>query len=241
MKLMDQLPIRGLSFISCIFISTTAFAQSNQVGGALNQKSGEYAVPAGGLEGAVPKTTIIKQEAAAVSRPANINTENASMADFQSFEKSCKGGDGNACLVAAKIMMAEKPPQEIFNLSSTTRINRGIRLYEAAIAANNNLEAMELVYDLYYDKNIIERQLHSYTDKDRANELLEIMVSKNYPGGTIRQAREYIEDPQYLLSFSKKKEACATARALSTQNDLTLSTKSIVNDLLSGNICPLSK
>ena len=231
---------RVLPIYSCAILASSAFAQANQSTSQLNQKPGEYSAPAGGLEGAMPKTTIIKQEVTP-SRTVSVNTENASFTDFQAFDKSCKGGDGDACLVAAKIMMAEKPPQEIFNLSTTTRINRGIRLYEAAIAASGNLEAMELVYDLYYDKNILERQLHSYTDKDRANELLEIMISKNYPGGTIRQAREYIEDPQYLLSFSKKKEACATARSLSAQNNLTPSTKSIVNDLLSGNICPLSK
>jgi len=217
-------------------LTTSAIAQSSP----LNQKSGEYSAPAGGLEGAMPKTTIIKQDVI-TTKPVSINTENASFADFQGFEKSCKTGEGDACLVAAKIMMAEKPPQEILNLSSTTRINRAIRIYEAAISANQNLEAMELVYDLYSDTNIIQRQINSYTDKDRANELLSIMVSKNYPGGTIRQARDYIEDPQYLLSFGKKKEACATARTLSTQNNLTSSTKSIVNDLLLGNICLLTK
>ena len=231
---------KSLLFFCGMYVSSTIFAQSNQIGGSLNQRSGEYTAPAGGLEGAIPTTTVIKQEVV-ISKPSNVNIENASMADFQLFDKSCKAGDGNACLIAAKIMMAEKPPQEIFNLSSTNRINRAIRLYEASITANGNLEAMELVYDLYYDRNILERQMHSYTDKDRAGELMQIMLGKNYPGGRIRQARDYIEDPEYLLSFSKKKEACVTARALSTQKDLSQSTKAIVDEMLSGNICLISK
>jgi hypothetical protein len=169
--------------------------------------------------------------------PPPLNIDNASMNDFLALDKKCKSGDGNACLYAGKIMMLDKPPQEIFNLTTSTRANRAIRLYEAAIAANSNLEAMELAYDLYYDKNIINRQLNSYTDKDRAKELMDQMLSKNYPGGQIRQARDYVEDPEYVLSLGKKKEACATARNIAARRDISSSTKTIVDDLLNGNIC----
>ena len=166
-----------------------------------------------------------------------LNIDNASMNDFLALDKKCKSGDGNACLYAGKIMMLDKPPQELFNLSTSTRANRAIRLYEAAIAANNNLEAMELAYDLYYDKNIINRQFNSYTDKDRAKEVMDQMLAKNYPGGQIRQARDYIEDPEYILSIGKKKEACSTARNIAARQDISSSTKTIAGDLLNGNIC----
>jgi len=165
------------------------------------------------------------------------NIDNASMNDFLALEKKCKSGEGNACLYAGKIMMLDKPPQELFNLRASTRANRAIRLYESSIAAANNLEAMELAYDLYYDKNIINRQLNSYTDKDRAKDLMGQMLAKNYPGGQIRQARDYIEDPEYILSISKKKEACTTARNIVVRRDISESTKIIADDLLNGNIC----
>lgn len=194
----------------------------------------------GGLADAIGLTAV---PAVVPKRPDNmlppLNIDNASMDDFVALEKKCRAGDGNACLYAGKIVMLEKPPQEIFSLGTTTRVNRAIRLYEASISASTNLEAMELVYDLYYDKNLLTRQLNSYTDKDRAKELLDTMSSKKYPGGLIRQAREYIEDPEYILSLSKKKEACETARNLNKTGSISVSTKIIIDEMLSGNICAI--
>jgi hypothetical protein len=96
---------------------------------------------------------------------------------------------------------------------------------------------MELVYDIYYDKNIIDRQFNSYTDKERATELLTMMLSKNYSGGQIRQAREFIENPEYALELTKKKDACATVRNLSAKPGLTEATKKHVDELALGNVC----
>ena len=119
------------------------------------------------------------------------------------------------------------------------RINRSIRFFENAIAAGN-LEAMELAYDLYYDSNLALREVNSYTDKQRAKELSDLMIAKDYAGGQIRLAKEYIENPEYLLSFGKKKEACQIVKKLNTKNDLTDSTKKILNDLNSGVICKIA-
>jgi hypothetical protein len=193
-----------------------------------------------GLAGAIGSPTIptvVPKKIDEISPPLNI--DNASMDDYLLFEKNCRSGDGNSCLYAGKIVMSDRPPQEIFNLSTSTRINRAIRLYEASISASMNLEAMELAYDLYYDKNILTRQLNSYTDKDRAKELMGTMLSKKYPGGLIRQAREYVDDPEYILSLSKKKEACETARSLNNISSITVSTKLIIDEILSGNICAI--
>lgn len=219
---------------SSLFISNPVFSQPTSA----NPGARESSSLAGGLAGLGAASTqnggVIKKDAPPI---APINVDGAKMNDFLVYDNSCKTGNSEACLAAGKIMMAEKPPQEIFNLSSTTRVNRAIRLYEAAISTGNNLEAMELVYDLYYDKNIIDRNIHSYTDKDRARELMDIMLAKDYPGGQIRQARDYIEDPEYILSISKKKEACATARIISKRGDITASTKLIADDMLAGNVC----
>ena len=227
-------PITGLFFI------LLANGQPNNSAANLNQGAVDYRSSAGGLEDVVPKTPIIRQNIIVNSTPS-VNTDNATMADLLALEKACKSSDGNSCLAAGKIMMAEKPPQEIYDLSSTKRANRAIKLYEAAITANGNLEAMELVYDLYYDRNLINRQLNSYTDTDRAKELMDMMLAKNYPGGQIRQARDLMESPDSFLSVGKKKEACVTARSISNRRDITPSTKAIASDLLSGNFCPVLK
>ena len=215
--------LKAITLISILAAVSPSSAQSPSLAGGL-----------GGL-GAMSGQNVMTKQEAPVILPTKV--DGATMKDFLAMDAACKQGNSSACLVAGKIVMSDNPPQEIFNLSSGIRANRAIRLYEAAINGGNNLEAMELVYDLYYDKNIVERNVHSYTDKERAKELLDIMISKEYPGGLIRQSRDYIEDPEYLLSFSKKKEACATARSISSRNNISESTKAIANDLLAGNIC----
>ena len=135
--------------------------------------------------------------------------------------------------------MGDTPPKEIFDLSSTQRVNRAIRLYESAINSGN-LEAMELAYDLYLDPNFINREANSYTDKSRAKELLDQMLDKNYAGGQVRVARDYIDNPEYLLSFGRKKEACATVKQLNSRSDLTNSTQNVLKALNDGVICKIA-
>lgn len=170
---------------------------------------------------------------------AEVKPPAGTYAEYLYFEKACKPNQPNMCLQAGKIMIAEKPPQEIFNMSSTTRTNRAIRFFENAISAGN-VEAMELAYDLYYDSNLALREINSYTDKQRAKELSDLMIAKDYAGGQIRLAKEYIENPEYLLSFGKKKEACQIVKKLNTKDNLTDSTKNILNDLNSGLICKIA-
>ena len=171
--------------------------------------------------------------------PSEVKPPTGTYAEYLYFEKACKPNQPDMCLQAGKIMIAEKPPQEIFNMNSTTRINRAIRFFENAIAAGS-LEAMELAYDLYYNSNLALREINSYTDKQRAKELSDLMIAKDYAGGQIRLAKEYIENPEYLLSFGKKKEACQIVKKLNAKNDLTDSTKKILDDLNSGVICKIA-
>ena len=230
-----------LLLIATIYIisPTLAIAQSNAQG-ALGVMSG-----AGGLGEIAKKNSepqiqpVIKiiQE----SKPDNLSQlpPSGSYEEFLYYEKQSKSNQGVACVIAGKIMTAEVPPKDIFDLSSTTRANRAIRLYEAGIS-QGNLEAMELAYDLYYDQNVINRQLNSYTDKDRAKELMDGMIVKNYAGGRIRLARDYIENPEYAVEFGKKKEACRILKEVKNQPNLTDSTKKIVLDLDSGLICKIA-
>ena len=68
-------------------------------------------------------------------------------------------------------------------------------------------------------------------------EIREVMVSKNYAGGMIRLAQDYLENPEYLLSLGKKKEACQIIKQNTTNNDLTNKSKEIVNTLKNDLTC----
>jgi len=226
---------RTVSFIVLTALSATANSQS----GKLNSPTALLPAAAG-LGGIEVPESVSKAAIQVVTIPSAAAQINAgSMEEFNQFEASCKKGDANACVIAGKILTSEKPPKEIYDMSNTQRANRSIRSYESAINLGS-LEAVELAYDLYYDQNLINRQLNSYTDKDRASELMLLMLSKQYPGGQIRQAREYIENPEYALSLSKKKEACQVASQLNNRTDLTDSTKKITEELNSGIICKIA-
>jgi hypothetical protein len=117
-----------------------------------------------------------------------------------------------------------------------TDVKRALRLYEVAIVMGD-LIAMELAYDLYYDENIINRQVNSYTDKERAMELREMMVSKNYSGGMLRLALDYLENPEFVTEISKKKEACRIIKANVDNKLLSITSKKIVDENKSSLTC----
>jgi hypothetical protein len=162
------------------------------------------------------------------------------MQEFTEAEKNCRSNQANACLMAGKIMISEQPPQEIFDLSSSTRITRALRYFETAINLNN-YEAMELATDLYADPNLINRALNSHTDTARANELINQMVSANYPGGFIRVARDDMFNPEKLFEITKKKQACTTSGNILSSTQITESTKKIATDIYDSQFCKLAR
>ncbi len=158
--------------------------------------------------------------------------------EFVYYEKQCRAQIETSCIKAAQIMMSPTPPQRIFDLSTTARTQKALLLYENAIS-KGNLEAMEYAYDLYFVPNPIERALNSNADSARANELMEQMLSKNYPGGLARQAQDFILNPEYLFSIEKKSIACKNLKLISGNIDTTLKTKEIIDDLNSSLVCKL--
>lgn len=178
------------------------------------------------------------KENTSLALPAGVNSN--SYEAFTHYEKLCKKQIFDACLLAAKISRLDPPPKQIFDLPESRRIALSLQLLERAIDGDN-LEAMELAYDLYYVINPIEKVLYSNSDDARAEALLKMMLDKNYPGGIVRQAKIYLIHPDYLLNFSKKKEACLSIRPLENLSNLTESTKKILDDLNSGNTYLLCK
>lgn len=158
--------------------------------------------------------------------------------EFLFFERECKVRNSSACLKSGSIVMSEKPPKEIFDLSLTRRVNKAIQLYERAIDLGN-LQAMEAAYDLYHDPISTQRFLNSFTDSVRAKELLEMMILKNYSGGLARRADDYLGNPEYFLSIQKKREGCDILKKIPSDSKMTAATKKIVEDLNSSLICNL--
>ena len=158
--------------------------------------------------------------------------------EFVFYEKKCRVQLEISCIKAAQIMMSPTPPQRIFDLSTTARTQRALSLYETAIN-KQNLEAMEYAYDIYYIINPIERAISPNADTVRANELLDQMLSKNYPGGIARQAQDFLLNPEYLLSIEKKTIACKNLKLLSGNSSVTAKTKEIIDDLNSSIVCKL--
>jgi TPR repeat protein len=165
---------------------------------------------------------------------------NISIQEFKEFEKKCRSSQANACLVAGKIAISEQPPQEVFDLPKTARINKALQFFEIAIS-QNNYEAMELASDLYADPDPFQRTFNSYSDTTRANELIKQMISANYPGGLIRVARDDMNEPENLFEVSKKKEACITSGNILSNANTTESTKKIAEEIYNSTFCKLSR
>ena len=163
---------------------------------------------------------------------------NMSMQQFNEFVKSCRSNQANSCLMAGKILIAEEPPKEIFDLSMTIRATRALEYLETAINFNN-FEAMELAVDLYRDQNFLMRDINSYSNKDRANELVKLMIDNNYPGGIMRIAYEDLFNPENLFEITKKKAACRNAAGLVAKTNISESTKKIVTQIHSSAYCSL--
>jgi hypothetical protein len=201
-----------------------------------------YLYAQAGLESALGAATganskqLDKSDSAGSQPQAQYSGPPGTYEEFIFYDKQCKAQFELACLKAAKIMMSQSPPQQIYDLSSSRRAERTLRLYEIAIN-KGNLEAMEYAYDLYYDPYPLQRLINSYTDTSRARELMEIMIEKKYPGGLARQAKDYIESPEYALSLEKKSQGCKTVKALSSSSNLTQPTKEIVDNLNSSLVC----
>lgn len=181
---------------------------------------------------------VTKVEDTSLALPVGIDSK--SYEAFAHYEKLCKKQIFDACLLAAKISRLDPPPKQIFDLPESRRVALSLQLLERAIDGNN-LEAMELAFDLYYFINPLEKAFSANADDVRADALLKMMLDKNYPGGIVRQAMIYLVHPDYLLNFSKKKEACLSIRPLEKASNLTESTKKILNDLNSGNTYLLCK
>lgn len=209
-----------LIFISLSIFSSTAISQVGL---------GESLLRGAGVTG---------KENASLVLPTGVDSN--SYEAFTYYEKLCKKQIFDACLLAAKISRLDPPPKQIFDLPEARRIALSLQLLERAIDGDN-LEAMELAYDLYYVINPIERAFYANADDARAEALLKMMLDKNYPGGIVRQAKIYLVHPDYLLNFSKKKEACLSIRPLEKFSNLTESTKKILDDLNSGNTYLLCK
>jgi TPR repeat protein len=202
----------------------------------------------GGSSYSEAKTPPITTSPPAVSAPISnpyvaqqalaVQPSDPSMEQLKALESSCKSKQAIACVQAGLILTAEKPLQEIFLIRESQRIIRALRLYETAIELGN-LEAMELAYGFYHDPNFIAREFNSYTDKERASELLATMVSKNYPGGLLLQAQDYIVNPKYLDDVAKKKEACGLVRQYLLRTDISSTSHKIAKDLNSGLACTL--
>jgi hypothetical protein len=171
-------------------------------------------------------------------KPEEIKPPSGTYEEFLFYESKCKQLKDSNCVVAGKIIMSERPPQQIFDLTISARAKKAIRLYEIAITMEN-LDAMEAAYDLYFDPFTAVRLTNSYTDTQRAMELREMMINKNFPAGFIRQAIEYLDNPEYAISYAKKKEACQIFRKYEGELNISEESKKIINEIKSGVACKL--
>ena len=76
-----------------------------------------------------------------------------------------------------------------------------------------------------------------YTDPYRANELMEMMTRRAYPGAALRKARATVSFFSMTVGDLEKRQGCALAKQLKARGTLDADSVKIADQVLDSNYC----
>jgi hypothetical protein len=149
---------------------------------------------------------------------------------------SCGRASGDVCAEAAAILVGNDRPDEFREMNEVQRIKIALRLLEKGVDSSNL--AASRAYD-YYAKFDLLFGLGSgaYADSYRANELMEMMVRKSYPGATLRKARSTVSIFSVTVGDPQKIQACALAAQMKAGGKLDADSLAVADEVISSNFC----
>ena len=144
---------------------------------------------------------------------------------------SCAPSGGDACVQAAAILLGDAAPDDFWNMPGDQKTKIAVRLLEKGVA-NSNL-ARGCAYDLYTATSL----LGGFSDPYRANELMAMMVAANYPGGTLRKARNALSLFSVGATNEEREAGCVLARKSLSGGGLDAASQQIAKDIVDTNFC----
>ena len=149
---------------------------------------------------------------------------------------ACGKASGDVCADAGAILIGNDPPDDLRERPETQRIKIALRLFEKGVDSSNL--AASRAYDLYARTDLLLGALTGgYSDSYRANELMELMFKRSYPGATLRKARSTVSIFSVTVSEADKKQACTLATQLKAEGKLDVDSTRIANEVLDATVC----
>jgi len=151
-------------------------------------------------------------------------------------EVSCGKANGDVCVNAADILISNDMPDEFREMTEAQRVKIALRLLEKGVDSSNL--AAGRAYDWYSKTEFFGfGNLGGYTDAYRANELMDLMIKRSYPGGALRKARAAVSFFSLTTPEAEKIESCAVAKRFLAGGQLDSDSTRIANEVLDSSIC----
>ncbi len=193
---------------------------------------GESTSPPGG--GPMVAPWAAREPAAEKPRGANNETFKTLKSKCET-EVVCGKGNGDICADAAALLLGDDPPDEFRETGEAQKVKIALRLLEKGVDSSNI--AAGRAYDLYGKTEVFGfGSLGGFSDPYRANELMDMMIKKSYPGGPLRKALAALS----IFAFSAedaKKQACVTAKQFLAGGKLDADSTRIANEIMDSNTC----
>lgn len=152
------------------------------------------------------------------------------------IEAPCGKASGDICVEAAAILLGDDPPDEFRDMNEAQKVKIALRLLEKGVDSSNL--AAGRAYDWYNKTELFGfGTLGGYTDAYRANELMELMIKRSYPGGVLRKARTALAFFSLTATETDKKQACATAKQFLAGGKLDADSTRIANEMMDTGTC----
>jgi hypothetical protein len=149
---------------------------------------------------------------------------------------ACGKTSGDVCADAGAILIGNDPPDDLRGLPEVQRIKIALRLFEKGIDSSNL--AASRAYDLYSRTDLLlGMTTGGYSDPYRANELMDLMTKRSYPGAALRKARTAVSFFSLATAEADKKQACTVATKLKVEGKLDVDSMRIANDVLDAVVC----
>ncbi|MCX7141797.1 MAG: hypothetical protein NT123_12080 [Proteobacteria bacterium] len=134
------------------------------------------------------------------------------------------------------MLLATETPDEYREMSETQRIKIALRLLEKGVDSSNI--AAGRAYDIYGKSDfLLGLSTGSYADPYRANELMEMMTKRSYPGAALRKARATVSFFSMTVGEPEKRQSCALAKQLKAGGTLDADSVKIADQVLESNYC----
>lgn len=176
------------------------------------------------------------EHAAAAEKRSGANNETYKTLKSQCETPACGKGNGDICANAAAILLGDDPPDEFREMNEAQRTKIALRLLEKGVDSSNI--ATGRAYDLYSKTDVFGfGSFGGYSDSYRANELMDMMIKKSYPGGALRKARTALSFFSLTVTEDEKKESCAVAKRLLAEGKLDADSAKIANEVIDNGNC----